>query len=752
MAALPDGRVLVLEQDGLIHAVKDDALLGTAFYQVQNVDTFAERGCLGITADPNFAVNQYVYVYCTVKNGGASRNRVLRLTAAGDVASPASEQVILELPDVPAGVQWHMGGPLRFGVDGKLYVGVGGHEDTRVDPPTASLSQSVASPFGKVLRINPDGSFPADNPFFNTPSAYRGIYLLGFRNPYAIDVQPNTGLLYVNDVGAGSFEEINRAIPGANYAWPVSEGKTTDTRFTNAVFEYGRTDGCAITGGSFYNPPGPQFPATYLGKYLYADYCSGWIRMLDPASPAAGAQDFVSGIDSPVALATAPDGSLYYLARNQKANAQDAGSLGKILFTDTPGPRLTLQPESQVVYVGDPVTFSVAADGASRYQWRRGGVDIPGATSASYTLSRTSLSDNGATFSVVVSNALGSATSDAASLTVTSNRLPVASITSPATGTGFTPGTRISFAGTASDAEDGALPASAFSWKVDFMHDTHRHPFYPPTSGMMTGTFTVPSFDAEAANIWLRLSLTVTDSARQTRTVSQDIYPDTQLSDLAPTGTPTNGLGQFERNRNNGGAAVGDGGPLRIDGIDYARGLGVFAPSDLRYNLGSGCTGHFIADVGLDDAAGDTGSAVFQVYLDGAKVFDSGLMRGKDLRKAIYVSLAGKSSLRLVVSDGGDGNAADSADWGAARVTGCGSGLAMAGTGDSAPGSAPASAPGAALSPPVGGGGGGGGCTIGGNGRFDPFLPGLLAMAIGIIGWRRYRASATRACQDKPRC
>lgn len=745
MTVLPDSRVLVLEQDGLIHAVKNDALLGTPFYQVQDVDTFAERGCLGITPDPNFAVNQYVYVYCTVKNGSTSRNRVLRLTAAGDVALPASEQVILELPDVPDGVQWHMGGPLRFGVDGKLYVGVGGHEDLWIDPPASSFSQNVASPFGKVLRINPDGSFPADNPFFNTPGAYRGNYLLGFRNPYAIDVQPNTGLLYINDVGAGSFEEINRAIPGANYAWPVSEGKTSDTRFTNAVFEYGRTDGCAITGGIFYNPPTTQFPAPYAGKYLFADYCSGWIRMLDPANPAAGAQDFVSGIDSPVALATAPDGSLYYLARNQKADAQDAGSLGKIIFTDTPGPRLTLQPRAQVVYVGDPVTFSVAADGASRYQWRRGEADIPGATSSSYTIPRTSLSDNGASFSVVVSNAQGSVTSDAASLTVTSNRLPTAAITSPATGTGFTPGTRISFAGTASDAEDGPLPASAFSWKVDFMHDTHVHPFYPATSGMMSGTFTVPSFDAEAANTWLRLSLAVTDSAGQTHTVSQDIYPDTQLSDVAPAGTPANGLGTFERNRNNGGAAAGDGGPLRIDGIDYARGLGTFAPSDLRYNLGGACTGHFIADVGLDDAAGDTGLVVFQVYLDDAKVFDSGLMRGQDLRKAIYISLAGKSSLRLVVADGGDGNTADFADWGAARVSGCSAGLAAAATADAAPGSEP----GAALAPPVGGSGGGGGCVIGGDGRFDPILPGLLAMAIAIIGWRRHRASGKNAWQDK---
>lgn len=671
MTVLPDDRILVVEQNGGVRMIKGDALLDANFHTVQNVDAFAERGCLGATPDPDFAANQYVYLYCTVKTGSGSRNRVLRVTAAGDAAAPGSEQTILELPQVPAGVQWHMGGPLRFGLDGKLYVAVGGHEDLWRNPPEESFSQVLTVPFGKLLRINPDGSFPADNPFFNTPGAYRGIFGLGLRNPYALDVQPGTGLMYLNDVGAGSAEEINQAAAGANYGWPIHEGRAEDTRFANAVYEYGRAAGCAITGGVFYNPGTPQFPPAYVGKYLFADYCGGWIRLLDPASPGRGPQEFANGIDSPVAIATAPGGSVYYLARNQKSDAQNPGSLGKIVFTNTLAPRLTQQPEGKTVYAGDPVTFSIATEGASRFQWRRNGVDIPGATSPSYTIPQTALSDNRAVFMVVVGNEHGDVASNGATLTVTNNRLPVATITAPEETARFTPGEEISYSGTASDVEDGALPLAAFTWKVDFMHDTHSHPFQPASSGASSGAFTVPAIDATAANTWLRLSLSVTDSANQRSTVVRDIYPRGLLAEMSPAVPPANGSGPIEANRNNGGAAPGDGGPIRLDGIGYAKGLGAHAPSEIRYTLGGACSGQFVADAGVDDAAGNQGSVVFQVYLDEEKVFDSGVMRGSDLRKAILANVTGKQTLRLVVTDGGDGNAADLASWGGARVTGC---------------------------------------------------------------------------------
>lgn len=671
LTVLPDGRVLVVQQNGILKIIKNDAMLPDNFYAVQNVDSYAERGCLGITNDPNFAVNHFLYLYCTIKDGERSFNRILRVTEANDHVVAGSENVILTLPDVPPGTQWHMGGALHFGMDGKLYVAVGNHEDTKQSPDTSN-SQNLAKPFGKILRINADGSIPNDNPYVNTPGAYPANFNIGMRNPFAFNIQPGTGLMYINDVGEGAWEEINQGQPRANYGWPAVEGNSSDSRYTNPIYAYSHRDGCAITGGVFYNPPAQQFPASYVGKYLFADFCTGTIRSIDPADHAA-IREFVTGIDHPVNLAISPDGSLYYLARNQGTGiaAAGAGTVGKISFTNTKAPRITQQPQAQTVFLGTPVTFTVKADDAAAIQWRRNGIDIAGATSATYTIPAVTQTDNQASFVAVASNAYGSTTSAPAILTVTTNHFPVAAITNPPADSRFTPGETIAYAGTGTDAEDGALPPAAYTWQVDFMHDTHSHPFMAATSGATSGTLTVPDFEADAANTWFRISLTVKDAQGQTNTAIRDVYPHTQIGDLTPVGAPVNGLGPVEKNMNNGGAAAGDGTPIVLGRIPYAKGLGVYAPSDVRYSLGRACSGKFVADVGVDDSAGSQGSVVFQVWLDGAKVFDSGLMRGGDLRKSVNVSVAGKNELRLVVGDGGDGNVSDRADWAGARITGC---------------------------------------------------------------------------------
>lgn len=670
LTALPDGRILLVQQNGIVRIIKDDVLLAGSFYKVQNVDSFAERGCLGITSDPDFAANHLVYLYCTVTDGTNSFNRVLRITEANDSAVANSEQVLLTLPNVPPGTQWHMGGALRFGADGKLYVAVGGHEDTKL-PEASSNSQKLSNPFGKILRINADGTVPGNNPYANTPGAYPANFNLGLRNPFAIDIQPRTGLMYINDVGAGTREEINRGLPGANYGWPTAEGDSSDSRFTNPVHSYSHSDGCAITGGAFYNPPSAQFPASYTGKYFFAEFCDGTIRFIDPAAPASSSE-FATDIGNPVNLAVAPNGSLYYLARNQVAGAAAAaaGTVGKISFTNTQTPRITQHPQSQTIFLGDPVTFAVKADGADSIRWQRNGADIAGATGASYTIPAIAAADNQASFRAVAHNAFGDTPSTPAVLTITTNRFPSAVISSPAADSGFTPGDTLAYSGTATDPEDGTLPPGAYTWQADFMHDTHSHPFMAATSGASSGNLTVPVFEAEAANVWLRLYLTAKDSQGQTRTAIQDIYPRTQIAAMAPAAA-LNGAGPIENNRSNGDAVAGDGGAISLGRIPYAKGLGVHAPSDVRYSLGGACAGNFVADVGVDDGVGAQGSVVFQVLLDGAPAFDSGLMRGGDLRKSINISVAGKSELRLVVSDGGDGAMFDSADWAGARVTGC---------------------------------------------------------------------------------
>jgi len=400
----PDGRLFVCLQGGDLRIIKNGALLPTPFLTL-TVDSAVERGLLGIALDPNFGSNNFVYLYYTVP-GSPAHNRVSRFTANGDVAVAGSELILLDLNNL-SGAGNHNGGAIHFGPDGKLYIAVG-------ENANGSNSQTLANLLGKVLRINSDGTIPADNPFFNTAGARREIWALGLRNPFTFAFQPGTTRMFINDVGETTWEEINDGIAGSNYGWPITEGATSDPRFRSPLFAYGHgntsTTGCAITGGTFYNPTTVQFPGSYVGKYFFADLCGGWIRVFDPSNSTAA--DFASGISSPVDLKITPDGSLYYLAIG-------SGAVFKVQYSPTI-PAITVQPANQTVLPGQPATFSVTASGTAplTYQWQRNTVNISGAISSSYTTPATVLADSGAKFRCVVSNGSGAVTSNEATLTI----------------------------------------------------------------------------------------------------------------------------------------------------------------------------------------------------------------------------------------------------------------------------------------------------------------------------------------------
>ncbi|HEX8141886.1 MAG TPA: PQQ-dependent sugar dehydrogenase [Pyrinomonadaceae bacterium] len=409
MAFAPDGRLFVCEQGGQLRVIKNGVLLATPFLTV-TVSSAGERGLLGVAFDPNFQTNNFIYIYYTATTPSI-HNRVSRFTANGDVAVPGSEVVLLDLNNLSA--TNHNGGAMHFGPDGKLYVAVG-------ENANGSNAQTLTNLLGKILRINSDGTIPTDNPFFNNAAGNnRAIWALGLRNPYTFAFQPGTGRMFINDVGEVTWEEINDGIAGSNYGWPTCEGTCGNTNFRNPLFIYGHgssaTTGCAITGGAFYNPALAQFPSDYVGKYFFADFCGGWIRRLNPADNTATA--FATGISNPVDLLVAADGSLYYLARG-------AGAVFRVQFqsNQTP-PVITAHPSNQTVAVGQTATFSVTATGSAplSYQWQKNGVNINGATSATYTTPPVAASDNGAQFRCIVSNNSGSATSNSATLTVADN-------------------------------------------------------------------------------------------------------------------------------------------------------------------------------------------------------------------------------------------------------------------------------------------------------------------------------------------
>ena len=525
MAFAPDGRIFVCLQGGQLRVVKDGVLLAQPFLTV-NVNASGERGLLGVAFDPNFAVNQYVYVYYTATTP-TIHNRISRFTANGDTAVAGSETILLELDNLSSATN-HNGGALHFGLDGKLYAAVG-------DNANGANAQTLSNLLGKMLRLNADGTIPPDNPFVaQTSGRNQAIWALGLRNPFTFAIQAGSGRMFINDVGQNTYEEINDGIVASNYGWPATEGPTTNPSYRSPLYYYthgsGPFTGCAITGGAFYNPDVIQFPPEFIGKYFFADYCAGWINLFNPDT--GSATTFASGISAPVDLQVSSDGSLYYLARGS------GGVIGRISYTPGEPPSITQHPADRTVSAGQPASFSVSATGAGplSYQWYRDGAPIGGATSATYTLPSASGADSGARFHAVVTNQFGSATSNAAVLTVTGNAPPTATITQPLQGARYTAGSVISYAGTGSDAEDGALPASAFTWRVDFHHDDHVHPFIAPTNGSKSGSFTIPTTGETSANVWYRIVLTVTDSSGQSTTVTRDLHPRTVTVTLSVKG------------------------------------------------------------------------------------------------------------------------------------------------------------------------------------------------------------------------
>lgn len=514
LAFAPDGRIFVAEQGGRLRVIKNDKLLSTPFISL-NVNATGERGLIGIALDPNFATNHYIYLYYTVADG--SRNRISRFTANGDVVVPGSEMVVLNL-DPLSSADNHNGGAMDFGKDGKLYVAIG-------ENANPNHAQNLDTYHGKLLRINPDGSVPAGNPFTTGSAQKKRVWAYGLRNPYSFDVQPGTGKIFVNDVGQDTWEEVNDATTGRrNFGWPSAEGNSSNNAYTNPVYAYphgsGDGKGCAITGGVFFNPSATNYPAAYQGRYFYLDYCNNWINILDLSGGATRLPFATSIGDKVVSMATGTGGNLYYLSRTN-------GTLYKIIYTRVAAPAITNHPENVTISAGQPVSFSVSVSGSMpfTYQWQKDGVNISGANASTYSINSAQPSDAGA-YRIVVTNSRGSATSNTATLTVTGfNAKPVPEIVTPAQGTLYRAGNTIEFSGNATDQEDGTLPASAFTWEVEFHHSSHSHDGPPIASGTKSGSFTIPNQGEISDTVWYRLYLTVTDSEGLSARTYRDIYP-----------------------------------------------------------------------------------------------------------------------------------------------------------------------------------------------------------------------------------
>jgi aldose sugar dehydrogenase len=302
MTFAPDGRLFYNElKSGKIRIVQNGRLLPEPFYEFK-VAGQPETGLLGLALDPDFERNRYVYVFYTSvadgqENGGTNGpNRVVRLT---DVANTGTELTAI-LDNLPSAAI-HNAGTLRFGPDGKLYVSLG-------DTDKGSNAQDLGTLAGKILRVNPDGTIPNDNPFVGVDGKQPAIWAYGFRNPFSFDFDPVSGALMETENGPGDNDELNMIVKGGNHGWPPS-GYTS---------KRGDVDPIAVM-----NPPiGPTGMAFYVGNqvpewqndWFYCNYHQSQLRRVRLAPESRDRVVFEQVVKNGCSLGVVngPDGALYY--------------------------------------------------------------------------------------------------------------------------------------------------------------------------------------------------------------------------------------------------------------------------------------------------------------------------------------------------------------------------------------------------------------------------------------------------------
>jgi glucose/arabinose dehydrogenase len=305
----PDGRALVSERKGVIRLIRNGRVQGKP-YAVLDVAHTGEGGLMGLAAHPGFRSKPFIYAMHTYNKNGKPYNRVIRLKDEGDTGS--FEKIIID--NIPGGTL-HDGGRVAFGPDGMLYITTG-------ETFNSGLSQDLSSLGGKILRLDPEGGIPSDNPFKGSP-----IYSYGHRNPQGISWQPVTNRLFESEHGpSGEFgrfanDEINIIVKGGNYGWPKVIGAPGLKQYIDPIIVWKHTT--PPSGITFYNGDllkhlkGDLFVATLKSQALIrirlekdpekVGRIERWFASNDSEGRYGRLRDVVEG----------PDGALYFLSNNR---------------------------------------------------------------------------------------------------------------------------------------------------------------------------------------------------------------------------------------------------------------------------------------------------------------------------------------------------------------------------------------------------------------------------------------------------
>lgn len=560
LAFAPDGRLLITTQDGQLRVYQNSALepapaldFTTQWPPTNRICSNFERGLLGVAVDPDFTTNNYIYLYYTYNKANACPastvvNRVSRFVLPADNAIVTTTETVL-IDNIPSTNGNHNAGDVHFGLDGLLYASAG---DAGTGGSNARTRANLA---GKILRVTRDGDIPVDNPYLGDGGSRRcgdpagvppgsgpcqEIVAFGLRNPFRFAFRPNSNEFYINDVGQNTWEEIDLGQIGADYGWNCREGAHTYTNcnpvppnMVDPIHEYNHNIGCnVITGGAFV--PNGVWPSAYDDHYLFTDAGCGRIWRLDPMMGGYTQTDFATGASIPNHMIFGPYSntvSLYYAGGSQVRRIDYVGSenrspTAQLMASPTAGPAplfVTFDATGSDDADGDPLTFD----------WDFGdGTTLTG--TANITTTHVYTTGGVLTATLIVRDNQGGASAPALIQIQPGNSAPTPTITAPLTSTLFAVGETITLTGSATDAEDGALPDSSLTWEVLIHHidvvnpgNAHTHTYLPSTVGNgITLTAPAPE-DLNATPLgFLEIRLTAADSLSLTTTITQTFNPN----------------------------------------------------------------------------------------------------------------------------------------------------------------------------------------------------------------------------------
>ncbi len=299
-------RMLVTERPGRVRVVENGVLRPAPLAVISDVESRGETGLMGLTLAPDYEKSRFLYVSYGYAVPGGIHVRVVRFHDDGTGLS--QRKVIIE--GLPA-ARFHAGCRLRFGPDGKLFVTTG-------DATTREVAQKLDSLGGKTLRLNPDGTVPAGNPFPGSP-----VFSYGHRNSQGLDWQPGTGLQFQTEHGPSGFDgpgggdEVNIVEKGRNYGWPVVHHKMSREEMVSPLLEF--TPAVAPSGASFVT--GSKLPAL-KGDFLFACLIGERLMRvrLDPANPRRVLDTeplFVQEFGRLREVQNGPDGAIYFTTSNR---------------------------------------------------------------------------------------------------------------------------------------------------------------------------------------------------------------------------------------------------------------------------------------------------------------------------------------------------------------------------------------------------------------------------------------------------